>query len=148
MIHDINSVEFTDVGKVSTDPFRDLAQPNRNAGIDSYVREGTYNGVMVADECKNRMIPKDTDLSTIFTPSNNVSVHCLEIYPGSRDIQTYADIMQAVHDGDSFLESVDKHPTDKGFVVMLVVNKLRMKFSNDKYKEIFPVINIGGNDGE
>lgn len=110
--------------------------------VDTYVRYGTYNGVKVDDTCRDRMIPKDTDLSQVFDQHNDIAVYCLDIFPGSDDILKYQQLMQDVYEGNSFVESLDKHPTENGFVVMLVINTARMKFRNDDYNNIFPSIGV------
>lgn len=110
--------------------------------IDMYVRYGTYNGIKVDDDCKDRMIPKDTDLSQVFEQKNDITVYCLDIFPGSSDISTYQQLMQRVYAGDSIIESIDKHPTDKGFVILLVINDARMKFRVSEYNSIFPSIGV------
>lgn len=110
--------------------------------VDIYVRNNTYMGIKVADDCINRMIPKDANLADVFTPVHKEYVYCFDIYPGSEDIQKYQDILQDVANGDAILESQDKHPTDKGFIIMLVVNYARMVFRKEEYKEDYPVIEV------
>ena len=125
-----------------------LLSPNaqrRYTDVDAYVRDGVYAGVKVAEDCRDRLIPKDTDLGDVFRPVSDVSVYCLDIYPQSPDIETYQQIMQEVYTGDAFIDSIDKHPTDKGFVILLVINRAKMVFRKDTYKELFPT--IGTKDG-
>lgn len=108
--------------------------------VDVYVRDGFVAGVRVDDEYRDRQIPQDTDLSTIFTPVPDVSVYCLSLCPGSADIELYQSILQEVASGDAILESQDKHPTEHGFVVLLTVNRARMVFRKSSYNEDFPKI--------
>lgn len=138
----LESITFDPVIMGDTNSCMDTFKARQYSDVDTYVRYGTYNGVKVTDTCKNRMIPKDTDLSQVFEQDNAISVYCFDIYPGSDDILKYQQIMQSVYEGDSFVESLDKHPTDKGFVVMLVINSARMKFRNDDYTNIFPSIGV------
>lgn len=115
---------------------------NRLNDVDIYVRDGTYMGIKVADLYANRMIPKDADMSEIFTPAYNEQVYCFNIYPGSEDIDKYRDVLQSIADGDAILESQDKHPTDKGFVILLVVNYARMVFRKEAFNEDYPEIQV------
>lgn len=110
--------------------------------IDVYVRDGMVNGIKVDDKYLDRQIPADTDLSEVFKPVYDVQVYCLDIYPDSPDIQKYRDIMQSVYTGDAILESLDKHPSDKGFIVMITVNNARMVFRKESYEEDFPTMDI------
>ena len=110
--------------------------------IDIYVRDGTVGGIKVDDRYIDRQIPADTDLSEVFKPVYDVQVYCLDIYPDSPDISKYREILQSVYTGDAILESVDKHPTDKGFVVMVTVNNARMVFRKESYEEDFPTMDI------
>ena len=124
-----------------------MATGNREFGrrfddVDSYVRDGMVSGIKVGDAYRNRQIPRDSDFSEIFTPSHDIIVHCFSIYPGSPDIQTYQDMLQEVYAGDAILESIDKHPSDKGFVVMAVINRARMVFRKESYNEDFPEMDI------
>ena len=118
---------------------------NRRQGltdVDLYIRDNTYLGIKVADEFTNRMIPKDTDMSEVFKPLNRAKVYCFNIFPGSTDITEYQEVLQEIADGDAILESQDKHPTDKGFVVMLVVNYARMIFRKEDYREDYPKVKV------
>ena len=138
-LEDINFTQDGLSGLTYDDP-----TPRRSplSDIDMYVRYGTYNGIKVEDNCRDRMIPKDTDLSQVFDQKNDISVYCLDIFPGSNDINKYQELLQSVYTGDSIIESIDKHPTDKGFVVMLVVNNARMRFRISEYNNIFPSIGV------
>ena len=108
--------------------------------VDMYVRDGVVSGIKVDDRYKNRTIPRDADFSEIFVPRHDVNVYCLHIFPGSEDIKKYQEILQSVYAGDAILDSVDKHPSDKGFIVMLIVNNARMVFRKEAYEEDFPEI--------
>ena len=110
--------------------------------VDIYVRDGVVSGIKVDDVYRHRQIPKGSDFSEIFIPVNDVKVYCFDIYPGSDDINKYQEIMQDVYSGDAILESIDKHPSDKGFVVMLVINRARMVFRKESYNEDFPKMDI------
>lgn len=110
--------------------------------IDSYVRDGVVGGIRVSEECLNRQIPRGTDLSEVFKPVYDVQVYCLNIYPGSEDIDKYQKILQSVYQGDATIESLDKHPTDKGFIVMVTVNNARMVFRKKSYEEDFPTMDV------
>lgn len=115
---------------------------NRLNDVDVYVRDGTYMGIKVDDAYTNRMIPKDANMSEIFIPRYQEQVHCFNIYPGSDDIDKYRKVLQDVADGDAILESQDKHPTDKGFVILLVVNYARMVFRKDDLNDDYPKIQV------
>jgi hypothetical protein len=110
--------------------------------IDSYVRDGTVGGIKVDAAYKDRQIPRGTDLSEVFKPVHEVQVYCFHIYPGSEDIEKYQKVLQTVYQGDAFLESSDKHPSDKGFIVMLIVNNARMVFRKESYEEDFPTMDV------
>ena len=108
--------------------------------VDVYVRDGFVAGIRVDEDYRDRQIPQDTDLNNIFTPVPNVSVYCLNLSPGSKDIEVYQSILQEVASGDAILESQDKHPTNDGFVVLLTINRARMVFRKKSYNEDFPKI--------
>lgn len=108
--------------------------------VDVYVRDGFVSGIRVGDDYRDRQIPRDTDLNTVFMPVPDVSVYCLSLYPGSPDISIYQQILQEVAKGDAILESQDKHPTDNGFVILMTVNRARMVFRKNSYNEDFPKI--------
>ena len=110
--------------------------------IDSYVRDGVIGGIKVSEEYRNRQIPRGTDLSEVFKPVYDVKVYCFHIYPGSEDIPNYQEILQSVYQGDTILESLDKHPSDKGFIVMLTVNNAKMVFRKKSYEEDFPTMDV------
>ena len=110
--------------------------------VDIYVRDGIVSGIKVDEQFRNRQIPKDSDFSEIFIPISDVQVHCFDIHPGSPDIVKYQEILQDIYSGDVILESIDKHPSDKGFVVMVVVNRARMVFRKESYNEDFPKMDI------
>lgn len=114
----------------------------RISDVDIYVRDGTYMGIKVDSRYTNRMIPKDADMSEIFSPVYNEQVYCFNIFPGSEDIDKYRDVLQSIADGYAILESQDKHPTDKGFVILLVVNYARMVFRKDELNEDYPKIQV------
>jgi hypothetical protein len=98
------------------------------------------SGIRVDEEYRDRQIPQGTDLNTIFIPVPEVSVYCLNLSPGSEDIEVYQNILQEVASGDAILESQDKHPTENGFVVLLTINRARMVFRKKSYNEDFPKI--------
>lgn len=110
--------------------------------IDAYVRDGIVGGIKVSEDCRDRQIPRGTDLSEVFKPVYNVQVYCFNIYPGSEDIEKYQAVLQSVYQGDAILESLDKHPSDKGFIVMLTVNNARMVFRKKSYEEDFPTMDV------
>ena len=148
-MNNIVDIPFGGMG-IPNQLFDDIRTRRQFSDVDTYVRDGVYNGIKVSDECRDRLIPKDTDLGDVFTPVSDVSVYCLHVYPESPDILKYQEIMQSVYTGDAFIDSIDKHPTDKGFVVMLVVNRARMVFRKDTYNELFPTIGEvhGRSDGD
>lgn len=133
----LSDIKFGDAGTYQWgEPM--LATDRKMCDVDTYVRDAAVSGIKVAPEYVNRMIPKDTDLNEVFTPRSDVSVYCLNVFPGSDDVKLYERIMQEVSSGDAFIDSIDKHPTENGFVILLVVDRTRMVFRKDSYNELFP----------
>lgn len=119
-----------------------LTSQPRLEDVDLYVRDGTVGGIKVDDKYRDRQIPKDTNFSEVFRPVYDIKVYCLDIYPGSEDICIYQEILQSVYTGDAILESIDKHPSDKGFIVMITVNYARMVFRKESYEEAYPKMDV------
>ena len=110
--------------------------------IDIYVRDGVVGGIKVDDAFRDRQIPRGSDLSEIFKPVYDIKVYCFNIFPGSGDIDKYNEVLQSVYQGEAILESIDKHPSDNGFIVMLTVNNARMVFRKKAYEEDYPALDI------
>lgn len=138
----VDNIPFNIDGSIYHNPADDMSRwPSKLSDVDIYVRDHRVSGVLVGDEFVDRQIPKNTDLSEIFVPKSDVEVFCLDIFPGSEDIKVYQQVLQDVASGNVILESQDKHPTDKGYIVLIVVNKARMVFRKESYKEDFPEMN-------
>jgi hypothetical protein len=144
MTHSLNSLEDISFGHNNTvgEGYLFPNSRGRSSDVDIYVRDGTYMGIKVDNNYVDRMIPKDANMSEIFTPVHNERVYCFNIYPDSPDIEKYREVLQDIADGDAILESQDKHPTDKGFVILLIVNYARMVFRKDSLDEDYPRMQV------
>lgn len=145
MSYTMNSLEDISFGHNNSTVGEGYILPSRRGrsnDIELYVRDGTYMGIKVDDNYVDRLIPKDADMSEIFMPVHNEHVYCFSIYPDSPDIDKYRKVLQDIADGSAILESQDKHPTDKGFVILLVVNYARMVFRKDSLDEDYPKMQV------
>lgn len=105
-----------------------------------YVKYGTIDGIPVDDKCKNRAIPKETDLLEIFVPSHDVHAECFSISPGSEDIAKYQSILQESASGNAVVQVHERTFSKDGYMVLIVYDRIRMVFRKPDDDKTYPVI--------
>lgn len=108
--------------------------------IHEYTKNGTVNGIKVAPEYRDRLIRRAEDLNDIFVPQHDVRVVCLDIRPGSEDLNEYQKILQDSANGDVVIQMHDKTASNTGYIVLLVYDKVRMIFRRESDNSVYPPI--------